>query len=298
MLYESDQDNQYLEHYGVPGQKWGVITKEYQKVGYDHRYDHTQFKNRQSQAITKMKRRKMAQEYERRRNYELAYRNGQRVGENFFYKARYNERKRQQEEARRRNPKPDFIRRTVDKVADQFGLKEYSEMASDFIKDQAKNAAMSYLAKNANKGPVQVAGTKLLGKILGKPIGVAAKPIAKGAEIVSKALQPKNAIKNGARFIGKTAKVVAWDTPKTIGKGFKWLENGGYKMIKSHAAKIRAGAHTIAKHARVSAKFLAGVSSTARKAGTYAASKAVVTGRKFIQAGSKMMIKLLSKIRS
>ena len=297
MLYESDQDNKYLQHYGVPGQKWGVITKEYQKVGYDHRYDHTQFKNRQSQAITKMKRRRMAQEYAKRRNYELAYRQGQRVGENFFYKARYNERKKQEAEERKRNPKPDIVRRVVDKVADQFGLKEYSEMASDFIKDQAKNVAMSYVEKHANKGPIQIAGTKLLGKILGKPIGLAAKPIAKGAEIASEALKPKNVIKNGAKFIGKTAKVVAWDAPKTIGKGFKWMKNIGYPKARTHAYKLRNGAYFIAKQARLSSKFLGSIASGAHRLGTFAAGKAVAAGRKLIQTGSVMLVKMLSKIR-
>lgn len=293
MLYKSDQDNQYLEHHGVPGQKWGVITKEYQKVGYDHRYDHTQFKNRQSQAVVKMKRRKMAQEYERRRNRELAYRNGQMVGDNFFYKARYNEQKRQQTEERKRNPKPDIIRRTVDKIADQFGLKEYSEMASDFIKDQAKNATMDYLAKNANKGPVQIAGTKLLGQILGKPVNIVAKPIAKGAEIASEALKPKNAMKNGAKFIGKTAKVVAWDAPKTIGKGFKWLKNVGYPKARTHAHRLRNGAFFLVQNARKATSFLAKATSKASTVGN----SAIAKGRTLIQAGSKMMIKLLSKIR-
>lgn len=293
MLYESDQGNKYLQHYGVPGQKWGVITKEYQKVGYDHRYDHTQFKNRQSQTITKMKRRRMAQEYERNRNRALAYRNGQQVGENFFYKARYNEQKRRQEEEQRRNPKPDIIRRTVDKVADQFGLKEYSEMASDFIKDQAKNVTMDYLSKNANKGPVQIAGTKLLGQILGKPVGVVSKPIAKGAEIASEALKPKNVIKNGAKFIGKTAKVVAWDAPKTIGKGFKWLKNIGYPKARTHAHRLRNGAFFIVQNARRAASFLAKATSTAGRFGN----SAIIKGREFVQAGSKMMIRLLSKIR-
>ncbi len=293
MLYESDQDNKYLQHYGVPGQKWGVITKEYQKVGYDHRYDHTRFKNRQSQAITKIKRRRMAQEYERNRNRALAYRNGQMVGDNFFYKARYNEQKRRQEEEKIRNPKPDIIRRTVDKVADQFGLKEYSEMASDFIKDQAKNVTMDYLSKNANKGPIQIAGTKLLGQILGKPVGLVSKPIAKGAEIASEALKPKNVMKNGAKFIGKTAKVVAWDAPKTIGKGFKWLKNVGYPKARTHAHRLRNGAFFIVQNARRAASFLAKATSKAGRFGN----SAIIKGRNFVQAGSKMMIRLLSKIR-
>lgn len=293
MLYESDQDNKYLQHYGVPGQKWGVITKEYQKVGYDHRYDHTQFKNRQSQAVSKMKRRKLAQEYERRVYRERARRLGQDVGDNFFYKARYNQKKKEQEEYRRAHPKKDIVEKNVEKVADHFGLKEYSKVASDFIKDQAKNAAIGEIMKLANKGPTEIKGSKAIGKILSKPVGVASEHLAKGAAIAEKLITPKNVIKNGAKFIGKTAKVVAWDAPKTVGRGFRWLQRGGYQKIRSHAQSIRNGAHLIAKHARKATSFLANVTS---KVGT-AGNSAVIKGRTFVQAGSKMMIKLLSKIR-
>lgn len=293
MLYESDQDNEYLEHYGVPGQKWGVITKEYQKVGYDHRYDHTQFKNRQSQAVTKIKRQRMARDYQMRRNREKAYRLGQSVGDNFFYKARYNQKKKEQEEYRRAHPKKDIIEKSVEKVTDHFGLKEYSKVASDFIKDQAKNAAMGQIMKLANKGPTEIKGSKAIGKILSKPVGLVSKQIAKGAAIAEKAITPKNLIKNGAKFIGKTAKVVAWDTPKTIGRGFRWLQRGGYQKIRSHAQAIRNGAHLIAKHARKATSFLAGITSKASTVGN----SAVIKGRTFVQAGSKMMIRLLSKMR-
>lgn len=44
-LVHFDKSQSVLMHYGVPGQKWGVITKEYEPVAVDHRRTNTVSKN-------------------------------------------------------------------------------------------------------------------------------------------------------------------------------------------------------------------------------------------------------------
>ena len=44
-LVHFDKSQSVLMHYGVPGQKWGVITKEYEPVAVDHRRTNTISKN-------------------------------------------------------------------------------------------------------------------------------------------------------------------------------------------------------------------------------------------------------------
>ncbi len=44
-LVHFDKSQSVLMHYGIPGQKWGVITKEYEPVAVDHRRTNTASKN-------------------------------------------------------------------------------------------------------------------------------------------------------------------------------------------------------------------------------------------------------------
>lgn len=314
MLWEHDKQALFpgqnrkdeLLHYGVKGMHWGEITKEYQKVGYDHRYDHTQFKNKKANEIQKQIRRHNRQanlqndEYRRR-----ARKLGQNVGENFFYKARYKQRKDREEAYRKAHPKPDIVERKTKKVFDHFGLGEYSKQASDFMKDQAKNMALDHLKKNyLNKGPTTVKGSKAVGKILSKPVGLISKPIAAGANKMATAMDPKNVIKNGVKFTGKaawkTAKFITVDTPKALHKGAKWLQNGGYSKIRSGYSKIRNGAHFIAKHARTAVGYLSRARSTASRLGSIGISKArigIQAGATYAKNGAIFLANMLRKIK-
>lgn len=130
-LLTPDQDT--LAHYGVPGMRWGVKTKEYVKKGYDT------LKRRQ--AILKMKRKAEA-----KAQYDEGYHRGQRVASNtHFIKNRVNPILARKQELE--HPKERFSDRAVDKVTD-FALKKtgldkeikkhrldpYLPMAKDFLK--------------------------------------------------------------------------------------------------------------------------------------------------------------------
>lgn len=313
MLWEHDRQpmfpEQYrsdtLEHHGVPGMHWGEITKEYQKKGYDHRYDHTKFKNKQSNMVAKIRRRREAQAYQNEQNRLKARKLGKSVGDNFFYKARQRKRQDELEAYRRAHPqnKKDVIDKTMDKVTDHFGLREYSKQASDFIKEQGKNMALDHLKKKyLNKGPTEVSGSKTVGKILSKPIGAAGNVISKGAYKMSEAMSPINAVKNGTKFIGKTAyktaKFVVVDTPKNLHKGIKWLENGGYQKIRSKYASVRNAAHKAAGWARNGASFISRVASKGSRFASIAAGKAsglMQRGGQIAQKGATFLQSLLRK---
>ena len=301
MLYESDQDNRFLMHHGVPGQRWGVITKEYQKVGYDHRYDHTQFKNGQAQAVLNMKRRRQAQRYQEEQYRRRAAVFGRRVGDNFFWQARHNEEVRRREAQKQKEPKkPDIIDKTIEKAADYFGVKEYSQLASNFLKDQAKNLAIDQVKGLANKGVTYIKGTKVLGTILSLPAKILGKPIAKAANVAANAMDPANVVKNGAKFVGKTAKAVAWDAPKMLHKGVKWLENGGYKKLKNIAQTISNGTKFVAKYAGMASNFLSKVTAAGSRLaslGIGQGSKVAKVGAQYLQKGATALVNLLKKVR-
>jgi len=201
----------YLCHYGIPGQKWGVITKEYEKKGY----------NTGPRASIARKRRYRQQQYE---FYKKEGRErGNQVGEKWFSstydKIRKQEAAKQSQAEQER--KPDVIDKTMEKVTDHLGLRAYSDMASSFIKQQAQNAATNWIKDVKNR--------RKLASILQKPLGVAGKGIASVMGNTGK--YAKAALKGTAKYTFKGAKFIGKQTGKAVVSTAKWLHNGGSKKI-------------------------------------------------------------------
>lgn len=132
------QDQNGLSHYGIPGMRWGIKTKEYVKKGYNT--------IARRQAILKQKRKAEA-----KAQMEEGYRRGQRVAANtHFIKNRVNPILARKQELE--HPKERLSDRAVDKVTDfalkktgldkeikKNGLDAYLPMAKDFLKQMKDN---------------------------------------------------------------------------------------------------------------------------------------------------------------
>ena len=222
MKFESDRDNSYLQHYGVPGQKWGVITKEYQPVTFDRR---------------KLKTQMAAQKRAQNAAYQYGRENGQRLGDQFFRAARERHAPKQEQPK-----KPDLIDRGVKKAADHFGLGAYAEMASNFLKEQGQAKLTDYVM--SHKGETIKIGGKYLGKILSKTVGTAGKGVAWLMGNSGKI--GKNALKytaKGTKFMAKwTVKIgkksfkflKTHEAGKKIAKGAKWISSNVKSFVKKH----------------------------------------------------------------
>lgn len=277
MRYEHSREDQYLMHYGVPGMQWGVITKEYQPVTFDKRHNPKKKQPTQQELYLRARARK----------------SGRDVGDNLFWQARHNQQLRIKAAQNQNNPrKPDIVDKAVKKGFDHFGLQAYSQMASDFLKDQAKNSAIGYVKGLAGKGPTYVKGSKTLVKILAKPADVA----AKASYAIANKISVKNAIKGGGKFIKGLAKG-SWKSGKAIKRGIQWLENGGYAKIRSHAVKLRNSAHFIQKHARTAISFLSKTGSAGARAGINLGRQGIQTGARIVTRGALSLVKILRRLR-
>lgn len=221
MTFESDRENCYLQHYGVPGQKWGVTTKEYVPVMFDKR-----------------KLKKSEKKLKSDQDYASGYIYGAHAG-NKIFKKDYKKAARRLGLMAPKEKKPDVVDKAVKKAADHFGVGAFSDMASNFLKDQAKNTAVGYLKKN--KGKTIVVGGKVLGRILGKTVGAVGTGIGNTMEFVGKSAKP--AAKGLAKGTWKATKFTAKTVGKSSVKTAKWLHQGG-------SQKISRGASFIGQHAR------------------------------------------------
>lgn len=262
MKFETDRDNSYLQHYGVPGQKWGVITKEYQPVAFDKR---------------KLKKQQAIQRKMRDANYRYGREQGDRVGNQFFQAAR----KRHAPEPVVQEKKPDIVDRSVKKAADHFGLGAYSDMAASFLKEQATNTAVNYVKSHA--GETIKIGGKALGTILSKTVGTAGKGVAWVMGNAGKGAR------SGLKLAGRGAKFMAKFTGKSALKFATWLKakpKGG-----DGAKKIMAGARFLRDHARTAINAISGYT----KGGSRMAATAVRRGAKLSRKGAQALSSLLRR---
>lgn len=304
MKYEHSRDNQYLMHHGVPGMKWGVITKEYQPVGYDHRRT-SAAAQAPANAVVRKKGTKppsQAELYYRAR----ARRMGQQVGENFFYSTRHKyevkkrqEQKRALEEAMPK--KPDVVDRGVKKLLQQFDLDQYSEMATNFIKEQGTSAAINYVRGQAGNtikiGKKAISGWVM--QLLSQTVAPIASPVSKAAYDAAYAMTVKNAVNTGEKMIKGVGKGAA-STVKGVKRGIQWLENGGYPKMKKKANAIRNGVIFMQMQAKTAVSTLAKAGAGASRLGSKGialASGYVGKGAKYVQMGAQSLVQMLKKIQ-
>lgn len=252
MHYEADRDNQYLMHYGVPGQKWGVITKEYQPVAFDKRKQ----KHVQSQAV------KIRQQQQRQASYQSFYNRGKSLGDNYFFRKA---RERHMPQEPEREKKPDLVDKAVKKAADHFGVGAYSKLASNWLKKQAKNTAIDYVMKHKNQ-TIKIGG-KALGTILSKTLGPAGRGVAY--------LMGKSGaiLKTSAKLTGRGAKFIAKVTGKVGMRSIDWLtKKGGAKKIaigsKRLAQMLRSGIHALVNYTRLGTSEGGRIARTGKQAGS------------------------------
>ena len=263
MKFETDRDNSYLQHYGVPGQKWGVITKEYQPVAFDKR------KLKKQQAIQ----RKMQDV-----NYRYGREQGDRVGNQFFQAAR----KRHAPEPVVQEKKPDIVDRSMKKAADHFGLGAYSDMAASFLKEQATNTAVNYVKSHA--GETIKIGGKVLGTILSKTVGTAGKGVAWVMGNAGKGAR------SGLKLAGRGAQFIAKMTGKIGLKSAKWLtKGGGAKKIVKGARFLADNARNVVRPLLNTAKYGSRIAGILSRQGAMAARSGASIARQGAQALSSLL---------
>lgn len=252
--------NDILMHYGVPGMKWGVITKEYIKKGYDTA--------KRRLAIQKMQR-----QAENRAAYEAMYRKGQNAARGTaFYSNKVNPILRERARQEKKN-QPDLIERSVKKLADKYGLGAYAKLASDKIKELGQNKIYDIL-HDAEKVKALQRGADAVGK--------------GGGWLLSKGVQAAPHVKRGltkaADYAYEGTRKVVTGTPKLLAKGAvsatRWLKNGGAAKIQR--VMVRASS-IITKYDNYSTKALYAANTYASK-GSKILSLAVRRGSKALRA--------------
>ena len=176
MRYEADRDNQFLIHYGVPGQKWGVVTKEYEPVAFDKR------KQKHAQASVKQR----ANNTQNQQIYRTMYERGRSMGDRHYTAA-----------ARKRHAayEAERIRQQELEEAQQQEEAEKQEQFMAQIKEQLREMTIDMLLNHS--GETITIGKKIMGAILSKPISRARNKIAvKKAKIKSSISKGSNFIKN------------------------------------------------------------------------------------------------------
>lgn len=163
--------NDYLCHYGVPHQKWGVTTKEYVKKGYD-------------------------------RGRQLGYRiSGQ--------EARDKRIQREQEEANADHTGvvEKTVRNTIKNAMDNAGLGQFSDMVSDKVYSTLKDQSMSLVLDPNKLEKVNKVGA-VTGKGLGKIFDAATPGINKVINFTESTIKksPKAIAKGTASAAKFTAK--------------------------------------------------------------------------------------------
>lgn len=225
-LLTPDQDT--LAHYGVPGMRWGVKTKEYVKKGYDT------LKRRQ--AILKMKRKAEA-----KAQYDEGYHRGQRVASNtYFIKSKVAEiiskkeaRNKQRFSDRVVDKATDFALKKsgLDKMAKAYGLDAHIGTAKKFLKDKKDESIdniLESLKDEENQKRVQDALNRILtGKVVRSGVEIAR---SVGSAVRRNAPEIRRTIRRSAALAGKVAGRKVLTAAKV---GSKWLREGGAKKIRS-----------------------------------------------------------------
>lgn len=188
----SIQNDTHLKHYGIPGMKWGVITKEYIKKGYDS-------VRRKVQASNQISRQESLNGYRRGVNV------GNKILTNF----------RDQEVQR-----PDLLERATHKVLSKFGMERYSKQASDMIKKYADSHVEDVLQNKRVQSAMQT-GANAIAKGTGWLL----------KEVVNVSPYVERGTKAVIGVASKGGKELAKATGKAASAGAKWLANGGAKMI-------------------------------------------------------------------
>lgn len=196
MTYESN----YLAHHGIKGQKWGVITKEYQKIGYD--------KGRA--AANRVINKYTNWNQNRRKNSESPS------------QVRPKQQKRFD---------PFALKEFDDKAKKE--LVEYAKTKGiDFIKNQARDKFIDMLRDDKGRAKIEKGATAIahaLSPVVAR-LPDPAKVVARGAQYT----------KSGLRAAAKGGAHVAKAMGKVGAKSFKWLKNGGAKQIRNGAAALRS----------------------------------------------------------
>ena len=142
-------DKNELTHFGIPGMKWGVRTKEYVKTGYNT------LKRRQ--AILKMQRKAKAKA-EAQANFNEGYRRGQRFASNTnLIKNKVNKILKKKEEQNKERLSDRAVDKGTDlllkktslgKTVKEYGLDSYIPLAKSFLKsrkDQGLDSLYDYM---------------------------------------------------------------------------------------------------------------------------------------------------------
>ena len=175
-------DKNELTHFGVPGMKWGVRTKEYIKTGYNT------LKRRQ--AILKMQRKAKAKA-EAQTNFDEGYKRGQRVASNTNFIRKKVGKVLAIKEAQNKQSLSD---RAVDKGTDlllkksglgktikDYGLESFIPKAKDFLKskkNQSIDSLYNYAKTKEGQEDIQKAVNYILTgnfKAVGRAAGYRAK---------------------------------------------------------------------------------------------------------------------------
>ena len=218
-----NEDFSDLCHYGVRGQKKGHRRFQNEDgslttLGRQHYGIGEQIRGAYLKAT---KKERAAARKEKSDIDQAMYEHGRNVGNTYFFRkarAKYAERNAPEEK------KSGVIGNAVKKVASNFGLDDYADMATKYVKDataktlinQAKHPGKLIKAANTMRKPLNVAGKGVIG------VGHVAERVAKKT--------PKAAIKT-VGFIGKTVGKVG---KRSIG----WLHKGGNKKLVSGKKKL------------------------------------------------------------
>lgn len=252
-------DQNELIHEGVPGMRWGVITKKYVKKGYN-----TIARRR---AILKQKRKAEA-----KAQFEEGYHRGQRVASNsYFIKNKVStvlDRKKREQEGslsdRAVSKATDFALKKsgVDKQLKKYGLDVYIPRAKDFLK-QMKDQGLDKIYEDlqTEKGQARLQKyVNFMARGVSKSIGagqIAARLAGKGGRIARKAIGA--GIRSAAKASGSTVK-----------SGYKWLREGNPSGARRIHDKVNAFEKTLSKYGNTAANMISKGSQKTHQGAKYA----------------------------
>ena len=261
---KTSQMDDFLMHYGVPGMKWGVITKEYIKKGL------------RSLGAPPSKK---VREKQRNADYNFGYNLGKRRAERSdIIQSRV---KRIQAQWKKDHPDPDIVDRLVKKGMDNFGLGAYSQQVSKKLKDTASDKALDYLKTQKGQATANAAANALA-----KPLAALLRKTAPGAQKLADKL--RNLPKSSLKASWKGAKALPRILKSAQGKTIKWLRFGGPERLQKGAKKV---AQLLGKYGSLAADNLDKVAVFAEKGAQYGGR----TVYKALNIGTAALLKLMRR---
>lgn len=236
-----------LAHYGVPGMRWGVKTKEYVKKGYDT------LKRRQ--AILKMKRKAEA-----KAQYDEGYRLGQRAALNTHF---VQKRVKIALDKKAAQNKQSFTDNAVDKGTDfllkksglgktikDYGLDTYLPMAKNLLKN-LKDKKLEDLYDTLKDEESRDKLVDTLNRFLsGRIVRGGARAIYESGRAV------RRYAPDVGRAAGTAAKIGAKVAGAAVKSGYKWLRTGEPTGTQKIHNSVKAARQAISKYNRIATNSL------------------------------------------